>query len=80
MKDEQKNNQMTLTNVMSGLGALAGLYYAFSNKKGAWAYVGFFIVGGIAGGIIGSTAEYVMKPKAPTKPLVASVNVQSTGK
>ena len=75
----EENKKMTLTNVMSGLGALAGLYYAFSNKKSAWGYVGFFIVGGIAGGIIGSTAEYVMRPKKATKDIPVSLQA-TTGK
>jgi hypothetical protein len=60
------NQNMTLKNVLTGLGSLAGLYYAFSKKKSGWGYVGFFIVGGIAGSIVGSTIEYVMKPKDPT--------------
>ena len=62
----KNQNNMTLKNVLTGIGSLAGLYYAFSKKKSGWGYVGFFIVGGIAGGIIGSTVEYVIKPKSPT--------------
>lgn len=65
----KNQNNMTLKNVLTGIGSLAGLYYAFSKKKSGWGYVGFFIVGGIAGSIIGSTVEYVIKPKqSPTTP------------
>lgn len=64
-----EQNTMTLKNVLTGLGSLAGLYYAFSKKKSAWGYVGFFIVGGIAGSIVGSTIQYVIKPKQEPTPV-----------
>ena len=51
------------TMVLSSVGALGGLYYAFAKKKGMWGYVGFFILGSIAGGLVGNVVSGVMKPK-----------------
>lgn len=45
--------------VASSVGALAGLGYAFYKKKGFWGYVGFFVLGSIAGSLVGN----VVKPK-----------------
>lgn len=55
------------TMVLSSAGALAGLYMAYKGKKSAWGYVGFFILGSIAGGLAGNIIEGVMKPKETNK-------------
>ena len=63
------------TMVLSSVGALGGLYYAFAKKKGMWGYVGFFILGSIAGGLVGNVVSGVMKPKAdvlPTSPMATT--------
>lgn len=51
------------TMVLSSAGALAGLYMAYKGKKSALGYVGFFLLGSIAGGLVGNIVEGVMKPK-----------------
>lgn len=51
------------TMVLSSAGALAGLYLAYKGKKSALGYVGFFLLGSIAGGLAGNIIEGVMKPK-----------------
>ena len=48
--------------ILGSIGTLGGLYYAFSKNKGALAYLGFAIVGGIAGSIIGSLYDNSVKP------------------
>ena len=40
--------------VASSIGALAGLGYAFAQKKQFWGYVGFFVLGSIAGTLVGN--------------------------
>ena len=57
-----KINYKSAQYILGSIGTLGGLYYAFSNKKGAWAYLGFALVGGIAGGIIGSLYDNTIKP------------------
>jgi hypothetical protein len=49
-----KNKIDNTTMILSSVGALAGLYYAFSNNKGFWGYAGYFILGSIAGGLAGN--------------------------
>jgi hypothetical protein len=41
------------TKISSSIGALGGLAYAFNKKKGFWGYVGFFMLGSLAGSLIG---------------------------
>lgn len=48
--------------VLGSIGTLGGLYYAFSNKKGFWGYLGFAIIGGMAGSIIGGLYDNTIKP------------------
>lgn len=48
--------------LLGSAGALAGLYYAFTKNKGAWAYVGYFLVGGIAGNLAGQVVGGVISP------------------
>jgi hypothetical protein len=40
--------------VLGSIGMLGGLYYAFTMKKGFWGYVGFGVLGSIAGGLVGN--------------------------
>jgi uncharacterized membrane protein YfcA len=57
-----KNN--TTTMVLASVGALGGLYYAFSKKKGFWGYAGFFVLGSIAGHLVGNVVTAVIpQPK-----------------
>lgn len=57
-----KINYKSAQYILGMLGTLGGLYYAFSNKKGAWGYVGFALLGGITGNIIGGLYDNTMKP------------------
>ena len=57
-----KINYKSAQYILGSVGTLGGLYYAFSNKKGAWAYVGFALLGGIAGSIIGGLYDNTIKP------------------
>lgn len=67
MADNKKisNLQMGLTSA----GALGGLYYAFTKKKGAWGYIGFFILGSIAGGLTASVIESFTNKKTTQTPI-----------
>jgi hypothetical protein len=57
-----KINYKSAQYVLGSIGTLSGLYYAFSNKKGFWGYLGFAIIGGMAGSIIGGLYDNTMKP------------------
>lgn len=57
-----QNKKFTL--ILSSVGALGGLAYAFSNKKKFWGYVGFFILGSVAGSLAGTIIDNVVF-KAP---------------
>jgi hypothetical protein len=61
---ENSQNDNTIM-VASSIGALAGLGYAFSRKKGFWGYAGFFLLGSIAGSLVGNiiTSNKTKKPK-----------------
>lgn len=55
--------------VGSMIGALAGTYYAFSNKKSFWGYVGFIILGSFAGSVLGNLYETTIGEKKSAQPL-----------
>ena len=59
---ESKKTDKTLT-IISTIGALGGLYYAYSKKKGFWGYVGFMVLGGIAGSLVANVVTKMKKPK-----------------
>jgi hypothetical protein len=54
--------------VGSMIGALAGTYYAFTNKKSFWGYVGFIILGSFAGSILGNLYETTIGEKKSASP------------
>ena len=60
--EESKKTDKTLT-IISTIGALGGLYYAYSKKKGFWGYVGFMVLGGIAGSLVANVVTKMKKPK-----------------
>jgi hypothetical protein len=57
-----KINYKSAQYILGSIGTLGGLYYAFSKNKSALSYIGFALVGGIAGGIIGSLYDNSIKP------------------
>ena len=57
-----KINYRSAQYIVGSVGTLGGLYYAFKGKKGFWGYVGFAILGGLAGSIIGGLYDNTMKP------------------
>jgi hypothetical protein len=57
-----KINYKSAQYILGSVGTLGGLYYAFSNKKGFWGYLGFAIIGGMAGSIIGGLYDNTIKP------------------
>ena len=59
-----KNN--TTTMALASIGALGGLYFAFRGKKGFWGYVGFFVLGSIAGHLAGNVVSAVIPSKKTT--------------
>lgn len=63
-----KFNYKSANYILGSVGTLGGLYYAFSNKKGAWAYIGYALLGGIAGSMIGSLYDNAIKPQAKSLP------------
>jgi hypothetical protein len=58
---EKENKQSALKMGLASAGALGGLYYAFTKKKSVWGYVGFFILGSIAGQLLGTAIESFTK-------------------
>ena len=56
---EDKTDKTTM--VLSSIGALGGLYYAFTKKKSFWGYVGFFVLGSIAGSLAGKVVTSIKK-------------------
>jgi hypothetical protein len=59
---EATKSDRTIT-ILSSLGALAGLYYAFKKKKGVGGYIGFMILGGVAGSLSGHLINKVITKK-----------------
>ena len=57
-----KINYKSAQYILGVVGTLGGLYYSFSNKKGFFGYVGFALLGGIAGSIIGGLYDNTIKP------------------
>ena len=57
-----KINYKSAQYILGSIGTLGGLYYAFSNKKGFWGFVGFALLGGIAGSVIGGLYDNTIKP------------------
>ena len=53
------SNAMMLTMGLSSLGFAGGLFYAYKKDMGFWGYVGFGILGSIAGGAVGNIASAV---------------------
>jgi membrane protein YqaA with SNARE-associated domain len=51
MKELTKENKVQLA--FSTIGFAAGIYLAYANKKGAWAYIGYAIGLSIVGSVIG---------------------------
>ena len=64
--------QSALKTGLASAGALGGLYYAFTKKKSVWGYIGFFILGSIAGQLLGNAIESVTKKSKPTNPTLPS--------
>jgi len=46
-----------ITQISSSVGLIAGLGYAFKQKKGFWGYVGYSLLGSIAFGLIGNVSS-----------------------
>ena len=59
-----KNKIDNTTMILSSVGALAGLYYAFSNNKGFWGSAGYFVLGSIAGGLAGNVISGIATSKS----------------
>ena len=60
---EKTDKVPVIASILSLAGLAGGIYYAYKNKKGGWAYVGYGLLGSIAGGIVGNIASAVIKPK-----------------
>jgi hypothetical protein len=63
-----KINYKSAQYIVGSIGTLGGLYYAFQSKKGFWGYVGFALLGGIAGSIIGGLYDNTIQPKLKSLP------------
>ena len=57
-----KINYKSAQYIVGSIGTLGGLYYAFKGKKGFWGYVGFALLGGLGGSIIGGLYDNTIKP------------------
>jgi hypothetical protein len=73
-----KNNNTTM--VLASAGALAGLYFAFKQKKGFWGYAGYFVLGSIAGHLAGNVVSAVIpQPKKEEKTTTTTTQNESGG-
>ena len=57
----------TIVSIAGGVGSLVGLGYAFSQKKGFWGYVGFFVLGSLVGSLIGTVGHQIYKTASKKK-------------
>lgn len=64
-----KINYKSAQYILGSVGTLGGLYYAFSSKKGFWGFVGFALLGGLAGSIVGGLYDNTMKPAMKSMPM-----------
>ena len=71
MTQEEKNKKVLVAGAIgSSVGLGAGLYYAFSGKKGFWSYVGYGLLGSILGGIATRVPAYIiLKADKPVVPV-----------
>jgi hypothetical protein len=58
----EKINYKSAQYILGSIGTLGGLYYAFKGKKGFWGFVGFALLGGVAGSVIGGLYDNTIKP------------------
>jgi hypothetical protein len=63
-----KINYKSAQYIVGSVGTLGGLYYAFQSKKGFWGYLGFALLGGLAGSIIGGLYDNSIKPAIKSLP------------
>jgi hypothetical protein len=63
-----KINYKSAQYILGSVGTLGGLYYAFSSKKGFWGFVGFALLGGVAGSVIGGLYDNTIKPTLKSLP------------
>ena len=52
-----------IVSVLSGVGMLGGLFYAFKSKRKFWGYIGFAVLGSISGSIVGGIISQVVPKK-----------------
>jgi len=67
---ENIQTSQTTTNMkylLSSAGALGGLYYAFKKNKGTLGFIGFFILGAIAGNLAGQVLGGVLTPVSASR-------------
>ena len=49
--------------ILSSVGLLGGLYYAFNQKSGFWGYLGYGLLGSVAGSVTGNVIRIIAFPK-----------------
>ena len=57
---KSSSSDKTLT-ILSTIGSLSGLYYAFSKKSGVGGYIGYMLLGGLVGSLVASVVKKVKK-------------------
>ena len=57
---QSSSSNKTLT-ILSTIGSLSGLYYAFSKKSGVGGYIGYMLLGGLVGSLVASVVKKVKK-------------------
>ena len=62
------SNFSPVTYGLSGVGVLTAWIYCFKSGKGFWAYIGYGIVGSMAGGIAGNILSLVFTNKKSQEP------------
>ena len=51
----------TKLRLISTIGALGGIYLAYTQKRGFWGYIGFMVIGGIAGSLVANGISKLKK-------------------
>lgn len=76
-----KERKALMTYGLAGLGNVAGLIIAVKRKSGFWGGLGWFLLGGMAGGALGYVATSLIKDDAvkPQDSLSARFQVNESG-
>ena len=72
------NEKLTKTQILgSSIGALGGIYYAFTQKSGFWGYAGYFILGSLVGSLTGNVVSIAFKKNGQADPVMTTEEMKA---